>query len=216
MIPALIVTAQHREERNTGSFNTIEIAVAADVIISKGRNHKVVLEGDPGDIEDIKTDVTAGTLKINHTPLRRGFKRKTTVYITTPALSGVKLSGSGHIKTNDSFSGEHFHASISGSGTIDLNLSVTETEMNISGSGRIMLSGKSNKADITISGSGDIEAHKFRVREADVNILGSGSCRIYASETVNARIMGSGNVLYAGDPKHVNSNTLGSGRIRKL
>jgi hypothetical protein len=89
-------------------------------------------------------------------------------------------------------------------------------DINISGSGKIILSGRSEEADISISGSGDIAAEEFRISEADINIMGSGSCRLHVTERINSTIMGSGNVYFAGDPKHVNNNSMGSGHVRKL
>lgn len=217
---AAIVNAQQKEERNTGDFKAISVGIPADVFITRGKNHKVVIEGNSKDMADIETVVERNSLKIRHENSQwwgsRRSKNRIVIYITTPELTGVSLAGSGRVKSNDPFSSKEFDANISGSGKMELNITVDEIDIDISGSGKMILAGSSKEADISISGSGDLEAEAFRVNEADINIMGSGTCRLHVREKIDSRIMGSGNIYFAGDPKHVNNNSMGSGRIKKL
>lgn len=217
---AVSANAQIKEERNTGDFTAISVGIPVDVYITKGKNYKVVIEGDPDELADIKTEVERGILKIhpesNHWWGGSHFKSRIALYITTPELTGVSLAGSARVRSDDKFTSEGFDADISGSGEMDLNINANTLDINISGSGKIKLAGNSKTADIDISGSGDVEAGSFKVSEADINIMGSGNCRLHVTERLNSKIMGSGNIYFAGDPKHVNNNSMGSGRVRKL
>lgn len=217
---AAIVNAQQKEERSTGDFTAISVGIPADVFITRGKNHKVVIEGNSEDMADMETVVERNILKIRQENSQwwgsRRSKNRIVIYITTPELTGVSLAGSGRVKSNDPFSSKEFDANISGSGKMELNITVDEIDINISGSGKMILAGSSKEADINISGSGDIEAEAFKVSEADINIMGSGTCRLHVMEKLDSRIMGSGNIYFAGDPKHVNNNSMGSGRIKKL
>jgi len=59
------------------------------------------------------------------------------------------------------------------------------------------------------------EAENAEVRAADIKISGSGNCTIKALETLKARVAGSGDVRYSGDPR-VDTSISGSGTVKKL
>ena len=130
--------------------------------------------------------------------------------ITVKDLEGVSISGSGDINGNDEFSSDNFYADIAGSGDIAIKVSANRLESNISGSGSIHLSGSANSYDTTITGSGDVDAFELRARDSSVVITGSGNCRISVSDTLRAKITGSGDVLYKGHPAN-RPNDNGSG-----
>jgi hypothetical protein len=220
LFTTVLLNAQKKEVRSSGTFEAISIAIPANVHLTRGQDHKVVLEGDSDDLKNIKTEVERETLKIgsegNQWWAGSRLKSRITIYITTPELTGVNLAGSGNVQSKDKFTAKEFNANVSGSGKMDLHIDVDKIDINISGSGKIKLAGSSKKVDINISGSGDVEAEAFKITEADINILGSGNCRLHVREKISSTIMGSGNVYFAGDPKHVNNNSMGSGRIKKL
>jgi len=85
----------------------------------------------------------------------------------------------------------------------------------ISGSGNISAIGVGTaiSQDISISGSVSLNALNLPVQNSEVSISGSGDCKIYATETLNASISGSGNVIYKGNPV-VTSSISGSGTVR--
>jgi hypothetical protein len=60
----VILNAQKKEVRSQGNFEAISIAIPANVHITRGQDHKVVLEGDSDDLKNIKTEVERSTLKI--------------------------------------------------------------------------------------------------------------------------------------------------------
>lgn len=209
------------EDRRIHNFNSIAVGISADVYITKGSTHKVILEGDEEDLQEIETEVSGNRLKIGFEDNNRWWgnnkrKSKIIIHITMPELTGVSLSGSGNVKSDDLFVSEKFHGAVSGSGGMELNINTSEADLDISGSGRIILKGKGEEADISISGSGDIDAEDFKVRTADIKIMGSGNCTIHVSEELESKIMGSGNIRYSGDPKHINNNSMGSGSIKKI
>ena len=217
---ATFSVAQKREDRSGGSFSEISIGIPANVTIVKGKTHKVELEGEEDDLDEIETEINGGKLKFSskNDSWWGGFRSSSriNIYITTPELDGIALSGSGTVESNDVFTSDEFEADISGSGKMFLNIQANEADIDISGSGKVILQGSAKEADISISGSGDVEAENFKINEAEVNIMGSGNCTLHVTESLESKIMGSGSLRYAGDPKHVNNNTMGSGRVKKL
>jgi hypothetical protein len=98
------------------------------------------------------------------------------------------------------------------SGTIE----TTNFTGSVSGSGNISVLGNARNANVTVSGSGSFDGSRFFVRNATVNVGGSGSANVYATESLNARVSGSGSVIYRGEPNNVDTRVSGSGRITRM
>ena len=202
-----------KQERKVEQFSKIDLSIAAHVYLKQGHTQSVVVEADNGYIDDIKTVVNNNTLVIKIDKWMLHYK-DVNVYITTPNVDSLDVSGSGKIEALTLIKTSHLNLNISGSGKIHIpELNATNVSADISGSGRINLEGKSNinKLSFDISGSG-----KFTCTEQTQNVTGSisgsGICDVYATEIMNIDISGSGKVYYKGKPL-INCDISGSGKL---
>jgi Putative auto-transporter adhesin, head GIN domain len=125
------------------------------------------------------------------------------------------VSGSGRIDVKGSC--QNFNSDISGSGKILVALSASQTiDVDISGSGKMEASGTAKEIKTEISGSGKVYASNLEVDRCSVRISGSGDVEINVKSELDAKISGSGSVSYKGNPNHVNGNSSGSGKVRKM
>jgi hypothetical protein len=186
-----------RQERDASNFTGIEIAGSADVLVSFGDTETVVVETDDNIQALIKTDVRDGKLVISTRP---------NTDITTRL--GVRVTVT--MKSLES-------ASIRGSGTINISdLQADKVEFSLPGSGSILASGTADSVTATIGGSGEILCADLQAQSVDVDISGSGNITVYASESLDATILGSGTVQYRGNPPDVNQSIPGSGTIHAV
>lgn len=206
-------------ERSVGEYDAIAVAGWFDVDIVNGREGELSLKGEENLLEYIKTEVKDGKLSIK---VKKGYnlqssKWKEGILVTVPVASvnSVSLSGSGDIKGKDVLRAEDFSATMSGSGDISLNLEADAVEAVISGSGDIDLRGNARNFDVRVSGSGDVEAFGLTADHVNANVSGSANIKVTARESLTARVSGSGDILYKGDPEKVDSKTSGSGDINK-
>lgn len=133
------------------------------------------------------------------------------------ASSGIEadVSGSGDIDLKGSC--RTFNSDVSGSGRVQLNLAIAnKADFGVSGSGKIEASGSASEVEIAISGSGKVLAADMTSNSSAIRISGSGDAEVNVKEEIDATISGSGTVSYKGDPKRVNSNASGSGKVRRL
>ena len=86
-------------------------------------------------------------------------------------------------------------------------------ELFTSGIANITLSGQANEVLARISGAGTIDASNLKANDVSVNISGSGNVSVFASNRLDAKISGSGDVVYAGNPRSISQRSTGSGRI---
>lgn len=125
------------------------------------------------------------------------------------------VSGSGNMNLRGHF--ESFESNVSGSGKIIISATINElADFAISGSGRIEAKGSADVVKANLSGSGKVLAADLTTNRCEVRISGSGDVEINVINELDANISGSGSVSYRGDPKKVNSNASGSGKVRKI
>jgi hypothetical protein len=221
----LLVIPSYAQEvvRDLGTFTHINLACPATVYITQGKSQKLTLEGNQEDIEKILTEVRGNKLNIKTAEDNSWFTwkstsslRNVTIHITVVNLESIGVSGSGQIISKTPLKTSSLDLSIAGSGSMKIQADAPSVSMKISGSGSIEVEGKSKNNEISIAGSGSIYAEKLLAENYDIAISGSGSCRIFASQSLNSRIAGSGNIYYRGNPENVNNKTAGSGRIKKI
>ena len=64
-----------------------------------------------------------------------------------------------------------------------------------------------------MSGSGDIRAYDLQADFVDAQVSGSADIRVTANEMLKARVSGSGDISYKGNPKKIDTKSSGSGDI---
>lgn len=206
-------------ERSTGDYDEVSVSGWFDVDLVAGDEGEITLKGEENLLEYIKTEVKDGSLRIK---VEKGYNLKPSdwdngIRITVPveSIDAVTLSGSGDIVGKKSIKTNRFKTTMSGSGDITLEVEANSIEATMSGSGDITLSGKASDLDVTISGSGDIKAYELEADNVDATVSGSADIKVTANQMLKARVSGSGDIHYRGNPGKVDTKTSGSGDISK-
>ncbi|MTI40551.1 head GIN domain-containing protein [Fulvivirga lutimaris] len=217
---ALVAFAQDSEIRDVSSFDGISLGSSGTLFLTIGSEQKVELKGKSSVIEDIITEVRGSTLIIKQRNSSGWFSWSSSedfdVYVTVPSIEALDVSGSGRIYGKSKIASSRLDLGVSGSGRMEIDVDASMIEASVSGSGRITVDGKGKDLEIHISGSGSVDAEHLAVENVEARISGSGRCEVNVSKSIDARISGSGSVYYKGDPDKVNSNTSGSGRVKKI
>ncbi|BBE20615.1 hypothetical protein AQPE_4809 [Aquipluma nitroreducens] len=200
------------ETRNAEGFNQISSSGDFTVTVMPGNFYSVEITAESNLLPYISTNVDGKTLKIRTTGIHS--LRQTEpieIFITTPVLNGLTLSGSGLIETG-SFMSSDFDLSVSGSGDIKTIISSDKVNANISGSGTIYMEGDALNTNFVISGSGKIKSYNLLQDQCQAVISGSGDMYVNASQFIDARISGSGRVYFVNHPI-VHTSISGSGDV---
>ncbi|KUO69535.1 MAG: hypothetical protein APF83_14410 [Lutibacter sp. BRH_c52] len=204
------------ENRSISKYDKISIAGSFDVKLIKGVEGDISIIADENLMEYIETDVENGHLKIQP---KRGYQLKTTktILITVPfeMVDAISLAGSGNVSSTDVLNAADLNLSLAGSGGLDLPVSNKNLRSHIAGSGNIKLSGNTDELYCDIAGSGNLEGDALRATASHINIAGSGNVNIQAVSEIHANIVGSGDVIYTGNPTIEKLKSVGSGSIRK-
>ncbi|MEO9571940.1 MAG: head GIN domain-containing protein [Polaribacter sp.] len=200
--------------RTTSDYDAISVGGSFDVNLVKGKEGKITIEGEENIIPYIETEVSSDVLKIKFKKnINIKTTRRLTITVTYKDIESVALAGSGKITCNSIIKANDFKASLGGSGDITLKVEADEIKVSIGGSGNINLEGNSNELTCSIAGSGSVRAYGLKTDEVYANVAGSGNVRTTVTSKIKAKLVGSGSVYYKGNPKHVDSKSVGSGDI---
>lgn len=205
------------EMREFPPFSRIYNEGDFEVYIIPDSSYFAVIEAESNLIPRIATLIKGSALEIttkddlrNHYPMK--------IYVHTPDIHGVFLSGSGLINAEEiqteflemgisgsgqiEFQGEAeiFIASISGSGSGIIDVAADEVTGKISGSGFMQFYGEAGEANFEISGSGEIRAYELPVDTCEADISGSGNMFVNVIDLLKAKISGSGSIYVLGNP----------------
>jgi putative autotransporter adhesin-like protein len=174
------------------NFSGIDLAGSNNVTVVAGARQSVVVHADSNLLSHVTTQVKAGTLIIGDVG---SFTAKSPMYveISVPSLAGLNLSGSGNFTVT---------------GIRASRLTVT-----LPGSGDISASGSVTQLNISIDGSGDAQFSGLIAWNVDAVVSGSGSIFVTATHSLDAKVPGSGAILYSGNPSHVATSITGSGAV---
>lgn len=206
------------ETRSVSDYDQVALLGSMKVELVAGKEGKLKVEAEENLMEYILTEVDGDKLKIS---VEEGYSldtsRNNEIRITVPfeSLDAVILTGSGDIYSSDEIKADDFEIKLTGSGNIQLSLTVKNARASITGSGDIELRGSTKDFDCKVTGSGDISAFDFKSETVSATVTGSGDIQVYASEEIKAKIPGSGDIEYKGNPKKEDFRTMGSGDVTK-
>lgn len=200
--------------RSVGDYDKIGVGGSFDVKLVAGNEGNLTIVMDENLFDYLVTEVDGDKLSIKW---KKGINvsSRSKILITVPfeAISSVSLAGSGDVYSEDVIKADNFKSALAGSGDLKLKVDANHVKSSIAGSGDIYLEGTTNSVKTSIAGSGDVHAYELTAKEAEVSIAGSGGVKISVSDMLKARISGSGNVYYKGNPAKQDVKVSGSGNV---
>ncbi|GGF25923.1 head GIN domain-containing protein [Hymenobacter cavernae] len=194
------VSAQEKQTRQTGDFRMIKASGAVNIMLKQGSKTSVVLEAEEEDVlRHIRTEVENGVLRIYRDKDGGSFtwlptkSNKITVYITTPQLNSLELSGASDVKSESVFSADDFRIKASGASDVTLGVKAKTLSVEASGASDIRLTGQVESQQVHISGSSDYRASDLLSKRATVDASGASDAYVSA-ESLSSHASGASDV----------------------
>ena len=204
--------------RTTSDYDGVKCAGSFDFVLVEGTEGNITIEGEENLIEYIITEIQNGALVVkvkNDVNLKTSRNKSIKITIPFKEIENVSLAGSGDLWNDNVLASDNLDISLTGSGDIILNIKASKTKASITGSGDVTLKGTSNKLEASVTGSGDFYGFDLEVNDTDVSVTGSGDAKVVCNENLKARVTGSGDIMYKGNPKTEDTKVAGSGSIKK-
>lgn len=168
-----------RTIRHVDHFNAISVKGAFDVHVKFGGDIQVVIVAETNLVPFIKTEVRDEVLYID-TSRSLCTNQDFRIEITCPDIRQLTAEGSNDIHVTD--------------------IAVSYFSIVLRGSSGAILEGSARDSSIKITGVGDLDASKFKVKNLQVNLSGSGDAIVWVEERLDAVVSGAGTILYIGNP----------------
>lgn len=184
------------EVREIGNVTAVNLSGMGDVILTQGETAALTIEAEDNLLEYLVSEIRGDTLYLETRPNTTLIPTKPVTYrLTLTDLTAITVAGAANVM------GE--------------NLMLDSLDVNLSGAGSLLLGGSANAVAISISGAGSFDTTGLISPHTTVNMTGSGSARVNATELLEVTISGAGTVFYTGSPE-VRQNISGIGEVKPL
>jgi flagellar motor switch/type III secretory pathway protein FliN len=137
------------------------------------------------------------------------------LYVSMKNIEELQVNSNGKIISENSLAANNLTLAVNGNGSMDVDVKGDILKAEVSGSGNMSLRGYASNIDALVSGSGNLNGYTCPVTSAKVKVSGSGSCELTVSETIDAVVLGSGQVKHKGNTKNTQKKVYGSGSIER-
>jgi len=184
-------TATNRDLDWDGS-DKVQVVVYSDVRYTPGSDNKLHASGDPQVLAHLR--IHDGIIDLDC----RGWRDRDMIKLTLPGREFRKFG-------------------IAGRSDLTLNqVNQTKLRVEVAGTGTIKANGKVDDLDIKMAGIGHADFGKVQGRSARVEMAGIATADIAPSESADIKIAGPSTVNLYSNPKELDTQIAGPGRLHKL
>lgn len=202
-------------------FEVIELSGSPTVRFVQSDSVSVRAEGPKDQLDRLRLSSSKGRLVIEPRDklidLGSNGIGHVVIYITSPDLIGVALSGSGDFECQGLLDTDTLQLALRGSGDITFESLVCDyVKAEVLGSGEIELKrAETQWAYLSLVGSGEVEAALKNTRRADILLKGSGDMTVNFDNCRQAHcdMSGSGDVELSGSLERLTQQVSGSGDL---
>lgn len=206
------------EERKLPAYTQIRLECGADLVLTHGQVGNITIKASQNMAPYVITEVSSGVLTVKMSPdFAYQFTKKLEICIPVDdSLTEIAVRGSGDISSQEQLQVKNLSCKVLGSGDMVLSLQAESLSFSVKGSGDMKIKGTTQDLSVDIAGSGDFDGDALQAKQATASIRGSGDVDLFVTEQLSADIRGSGDITIKGNPKKIDVQTKGSGRVRYL
>jgi pimeloyl-ACP methyl ester carboxylesterase len=204
------------EDVPVAQFDRVSLTGMGTAIITQGDEAALTIEGEDNLIGHVNAKVVNSTLIIDFPGKEaRGAIRPTkpiSFHVRVEELAGLELSGLGNIQAS-LLDSERLEVSVSGGGDVTIDaLTAKELLLRLTGLGDAELAGQVKVQRVLINSGGEYRGERLESQNCYVEASGLGDATVWATDALDVRISGGGNVEYYGAPQ-VAQQVNGLGRL---
>ena len=213
MLDSIGVGKTVSEERQVSGIESISIGSSMNLIIDQSGNESLGIEASENILPYISSEVVNGELQIelNRPGIIIG---PINCYVSVKDLKSIRVSSSAKVKC-EKLQAENLAVIMASSSSGNLNVFVSNLDLEIASSASLTISGESDMQDTTVNSSGSLDASELVTRDCKIKVQSSGQATINVTDNLDATVNSSAELNYKGNPK-VNSDVSSSGEIKKI
>jgi len=187
------------ETKKVTNFTVLKIKGTFNVVITQDKECSLkIVAPDKDAMAGIEVK-NAGTSLIINT--KDGSKGSATLYIGIKDILQITITTSGTVNSTNKISTDVLALNIDGDAVVNLTLDVKELTWTSSSSKDVVVTGKVKKCTLKDSGEGNVDASGLKTDDMTVDDSSDGDLKIFAHPDLHAKVGGSGNLTYFGNPR---------------
>jgi hypothetical protein len=191
-------SSEDQQVRQVPSFKAVKVSGAVSIYVRQGPTTEVKVDARPEVLKHLRTEVSGNTLTIyrdkEFSLMDIVRSKKVKVYITTPRLEGIEVSGASDVQGETPIRADDFRIAVSGASDVTLTLHANSVSTEASGASDVRLDGRVERQQVRISGSSDYRASDLRSEKADIEASGASDAYVYVDEELNSRSSGASDI----------------------
>lgn len=216
---SISLTAQD-EVRELSGYDALKVSGALIVTLHEG-NPRAEITMLKGDLENLKTEIKSGTLKIYYDNKgwgRSNGKNKARIDLYYEHLNRISAAAGCVVESNNVLRGDSFDANVSSGARMELEIQMNKVDVDVSSGGSLAILGETGKLDVDVSSGGSFRGAGLEAKNVSADASSGGSAKVWATKSIDADASSGGSVRYKGDPdkKNLDPGKWSGGNISKI
>ncbi|MDD9207733.1 DUF2807 domain-containing protein [Georgenia sp. 10Sc9-8] len=210
--PPLGAGAATTENREISDVTAVSVDGVGRLTISPGAEPSLSVEAGDRIMRRITTEVRDGVLVLDVDGPMWGSTGEVRYDLVLPAVEHITVAGVADVDA-DLSTATDLEIELEGAGQVTgRELDVHDLRVDIDGAGEVVLDGSATQQTVGIAGVGRYDGERLTTRLAEVAIGGAGQAEVRATEVLDARVEGAGEVRHSGGAQ-VTQHIEGIGRV---
>lgn len=206
------------EVRNLSGFSSINVSTGIDLFITMGNVESVKVVADDDIIDQLKTEVEDGTLKIymkSRSLFSWNWNKVRKVYVQLKTLEKLDASSGSDVVSENTLRGSKIAISTSSGSDVKLDLVYDEIKIDSSSGSDAELSGECNLLEAHSSSGSDIDAADLESKVCHASASSGADAVVNASDEIHADASSGADIRYIGNPANKDLNESSGGDVTR-
>lgn len=200
------------------NFDEVEATFRFDLEIIQSNEYSVVVKGPAKKMQNFEARQSGDKVFFDFDERNwRWFDNENDprikIYITTPDLSDLDLSGACTAKVRG-FEQDQVTISLSGASEANMSVDAERLVAKLGGASNLKIYGEGREMDVNLTGASSIEAYDYAVDYAEVRAQGASNAEVYINKEITGKATGLSTIKYRG-PGNIEGDRRSADGIRR-
>ncbi len=212
-------TAQTKQQRTVESFSGISAASGILVEITQSNEETLfVSSSDDSKVDNIKTEVKDGMLKIYYENPEKSYAKKWNLklkaYVNYKKLNELKASSGATITATNTINESYLKVDVSSGAQLYATLKLNKFFVDVSSGAVLKIEGSTINAEVDASSGAVCTGKNFITETANIEVSSGAVVKLGVTKTLNAKASSGGVIGYNGNPE-ITKKTSSGGTLNK-
>lgn len=195
-----------------GNFNKIEVSRAIDVEIEQGDSYSIEVEADSNLIENIKTTIENGVLKIStDTNIRNA--EKLLVRVKTKQLDEIETTSASSLKSINILKGNNLNIRATSASEVEIEAEYENIHIETTSSADVIVRGKALKLETSSTSASEIDASELLANEVYSQATSASETRVNPILKLDAKSTSASSITSVKSPKEIRKEETSGGNV---